>query len=134
MSILTGELILENLRDVLSLVLHCVVVSHLPLSGHVLDVLLFLVLDDGSLVRNVLDSRFTFDGCLLHLNLGNRLNLRNSLHLSILNLNWSNGLGHGCDVGDLHWHLHWHRLRGIGYLLGSVRELLRGVLHGTWRN
>lgn len=54
-------LLLEDLRNVFSLVFDGIVVGHPPLLGDVLDNFLFLVLHDGSLVGDILDPGFTLD-------------------------------------------------------------------------
>lgn len=57
----TCILLLEDLRNVFSLVFDSIVVGHPPLLGYVLDNFLFLVLHDGSLVGDILDPGFTLD-------------------------------------------------------------------------
>lgn len=52
--------VLEDLRDVLSLVLYGIVIGHLFLLGYVFDTGNGLIFDHSLLVGNVLDSRFTF--------------------------------------------------------------------------
>ena len=52
---MTCELIILNLRNVLSLVLYCVVISDVPLFGDLNSLSDLLVLHDGSLVWHVLD-------------------------------------------------------------------------------
>jgi hypothetical protein len=83
---------LENLGDVLSLVFDSIVVCDLSLSWHVLNDLLLFVLNNSSLIWNVLDSRFSLDWCLLDLN-WDLLDLDRYL----LDLDW--------DLLDLDWHL-----------------------------
>jgi hypothetical protein len=112
-----GEFFLEYLGDVFSLVLDGVVVHDLPLFGDVLDVFLFFVLHDSSLIRDILDSGLAPDGLLLNLDgsLDDLLNLLDDLlnWLDVL-LNWLDVLLNWCldvllnwclDI-LLHWRLH----------------------------
>ena len=54
-------LVLVDLRNVFSLILDCVVVSHLLLARNVLDTLDGFVLNNSLLIGNVLNARFSLD-------------------------------------------------------------------------
>lgn len=79
-----SECFVINLRNVLSLVFHSVVICHFLLSWHVFDSLNCFIFCDASFVGNVFDSGFTFNDLLL-LNDLNRL--LNNLHGLLDNLN-----------------------------------------------
>jgi hypothetical protein len=48
-----------DLGNVLSLILHGIVVGNSPLSGHILNNFLFFIFHDCSLVWNIFDARFS---------------------------------------------------------------------------
>ena len=63
-----NHLVVGHLGNILSLVFNCVVISHISLSRNLNSLPHFLVLHNGSLIGNVLNSTFTFNGRLLGYN------------------------------------------------------------------
>jgi len=108
--------VVEDLRNVLGLILDCVVLNHLLLARNVLSSLDCLVFDDGFLVWDVLNAALTLDRLMgLGLNLSGSDVLRAGdpwlLGSSVL-VAWLVGEGGGLDLLEVSW------LVGGGLVLG----------------